>query len=157
MPAAMNRPTRRPLLLMAFAALLLLAACTGQRDPSSWGDSTKRNFVAACDGSAAADEPVEEIREDLLAAAQPTEVCQCVIDELSDEGGPHFMEFSDFKAANSKRRDEVGESSPLTGAGFDEVYAACRPGSDAGDGGDSSTDSSDADDSTSSDADSDGS
>lgn len=152
MPAAMNRPSRRPLLLMAFAALFLLSACVGQRDPSSWGDSTKRNFVAACDGSAAENEPIEEIRDDLLMAAQPTEVCQCIIDELSNEDGPHFMEFSDFKDANSKRRDGEDERSPLVGEGFDEVYAACQA-DPAGSDDDPSTGSTEAEQSTTDEAD----
>lgn len=110
-------------LLVPVASLLILAGCVGQRDPDSWNDKTKEAFVEACDGSAAKREPVEDMADDLEAAALPTEQCTCIIDHLEEN-----MEFSEFKEANSKRRDETDERTPLTGGGFDEAYAACVPG-----------------------------
>src|SRR5699024_6963203 len=103
-------------LLVSFASLLLLAGCVGQRDPDSWGDSTKESFVEACDGTAAKDEPVDEIRSDLEDAALPTEDCECIVDHLEEN-----MEFSEFKDANSKRREDEDGAAPLTGGGFDEA------------------------------------
>lgn len=129
MPAVSNRRRLVPALMAGVAAVLLLAGCTGQRDPDSWGDSTKRAFVEGCDGTAAEDEPVESIRTDLEEAALPTEVCQCIVDHLEDN-----MEFSEFKDANSKRRDETDERTPLTGGGFDDAYAACVPDREGGTG-----------------------
>lgn len=130
MPAATNRRRLVPALAAAFAVVLMLTGCVGQRDPDKWTDSTKEAFVEACDGTAAKDEPVEEIRTDLEAIAQPTEVCECVIDHLEEN-----MEFSEFKAANSKRRDETDDRSALVGDGFDEAYAACVPGWEPADEG----------------------
>lgn len=140
MSAAITRRRLAPALFAPLVALVVLAGCTGQQDPDKWSDGIKDNFVEACDGTAAADEPVEAIAADLKANALPTEQCRCIIDELADA-----MDFSDFKAANSKRREETGdERTPLADAPFQKAYATCVPGFE-GSSGEPSGDTSDGD------------
>lgn len=122
MSAALIRRRFVPAFAAAVLSVVLLSSCTGQRDPSSWSDSIKDEFVAGCDGSAAASESDPAIAKELKANAQPTAVCRCVINKLADT-----MDFSEFKSANSDRRDEPASArSALTGKKYDAAYSACE-------------------------------
>lgn len=102
-------PTRRRRHLMAAAAVLLtlvLSACTGQRDPSDYSDGVRDNWMAGCTAPAG-DE----------AAGLSEETCGCIYDHVEEN-----MEWSDFAAANSDRREEP---TVLEGPGWDEAYEAC--------------------------------
>lgn len=123
MPAVPNR-RRASVLAAVFLSLVVLAGCTGQRDPDSWSDGIKTEFVETCDGTAAATEKNQAVKAELLKNKQPTERCQCVIDHLEKN-----MDFSDFKSANNDRRDaKASDQKALNEPAFKKAYDACPVG-----------------------------
>jgi hypothetical protein len=97
-------------------ALVVLTGCPYQRDPGSYGDSVREDFVAGCDGSAF------EGREDQEALQDPsvtleTERCAEVYDCLTE-----VVDFDDFRDINSSLRDDPAEPLP---EGFRNSVRAC--------------------------------
>lgn len=105
MPAV---PSRRRHLIAGVVIVLSLAiaACTGQSDPSDYGDDVRKNWMEGCTAPAG-------VADDGLGE----EKCGCIYDHVEEN-----MDFSDFKAANSDRREEP---TVLEGPGWDEAFAEC--------------------------------
>lgn len=105
---------RRSAVLGAVLALGLLVGCTGQQDPGDYSDDVRDNFVAGCDGSAFTEEA-----EATTLVTLPTAQCECIY-----AGFEENIDFSDFKSANSDRRDEP---TALDDPEFQAVYDQCGP------------------------------
>lgn len=139
MPASPIR-RRRPVALgvAAVVSLVLLAGCTGQQEPGSYGDGVERSFNEGCwqqkvlDGDAAlaedvrgqelevGDDDLEAVLEkgaeaDVVAAAK--DFCRCAYDAIKED-----VSFGDFKEITDDLRDDNG---PLP-ASFQEAYAGCE-------------------------------
>lgn len=81
------------MLLIVFAT-----GCVGQRDPTGYGDSVRKNFVEGC---TAGWNP--EGKEKDPEAAGHHKLCTCLYDQLSDK--KTGIPFDDFKSAQSKIRE----------------------------------------------------
>ena len=139
MPASPIR-RRRPVALgvAAVVSLVLLAGCSGQREPGSYGDGVERSFNEGCwqqtvldgDPALAADviedqgfeigdddlEPLleEGAGDDAVAAAK--DYCQCAYDGIKKD-----VSFGDFKEITDDLREDNG---PLPKS-FQDAYADC--------------------------------
>ncbi|MCB0978518.1 MAG: hypothetical protein KDB02_13770 [Acidimicrobiales bacterium] len=109
-------PSRRRRLLIGFAIVvsLALSACTGQRDPTKYSDGVRENWMEGCTA------PAGDKAEGLSS-----KTCGCIYDHVEEK-----MDFSDFKDANSDRRENP---TVLKGPGWDEAYKACGVGPGTGD------------------------
>ncbi len=112
MPATSNR--RRHRLTVPFVgavlALGLLAGCTGQRDPGSYGDKVETNFVKGCTATSTADGATK---------AEAGEFCQCAYDAIKKD-----VEFDDFKKANNDLIDVEGDAE--LPKGITDAYESCQ-------------------------------
>jgi hypothetical protein len=101
-------PSRRRHLLAGAAVVFALAlgACTGQTDPSDYSDGVRENWMEGCVT------PAGEAEGGLSEST-----CGCIYTHVEEN-----MDFSDFKSANSDRREEP---TVLQGPGWDEAFEAC--------------------------------
>jgi hypothetical protein len=81
----MSPRSTRPL-VAALMALLLLGACAGQRDPTGYGDTTKKNFNAGCLESSKQQDNISD----------PNTYCTCSYNKILKD-----IPFKDFKKYNS--------------------------------------------------------
>lgn len=140
MPATPIR-RRRPVVLgiTVVLSLVLLAGCSGQREPGSYTDGVEKSFNEGCweqkvldgdDGLAKellTDEGLEigdDELEPLIEKGADAEVigaaksyCQCAYDAIKDD-----VSFGDFKKTTDELRDDNG---PLP-ASFQKAYAGCE-------------------------------
>ena len=97
MSAPAPPPTRRRARYAVGVALavLLLGACTGRPPtPTSYGDTTQRNFSRGC---------LAEARQKDSGISDPEQYCKCVYDKIVDT-----IPFDRFKEVNSDLSDEPG-------------------------------------------------
>lgn len=110
------------LILGAALAVVALSACTGPRDPTSYSDGVKKNFVEGCREGLS---PTGVAATDPDAKAHES-TCKCLITKLSapaDSGGVPFKEFAD---AQSKIRSEPTKYSiSKVLPKYDEFVKAC--------------------------------
>lgn len=115
MPAS---PFRRRTYSLAGAvlALVLLTGCPYQRDPGSYGDSVREDFVAGCDGSAF---DGREGQAELQAPSVTLDTDRCVevYNCITD-----IVDFDDFRDINSSLRDDPSQALP---EGFQNTVQAC--------------------------------
>ncbi len=97
-------------------ALVVLTGCPYQRDPGSYGDSVREDFVAGCDGSAfegRSDQEALQAPSVTLDADRCGEVYDCITE---------IVEFDDFRDVNSSLRDDPTQPLP---EGFQNAVQAC--------------------------------
>lgn len=114
---APRRPSHARRAALVLAAVVALGACSHNREvPTSYGDTTERNFTEGCEEALTADDGEGEA----LSADDASAICECSYDAISDpdEGIP----FEDFKEENDALEDEPG---PLSTDIRDRVDA-CR-------------------------------
>ena len=112
------------MLVLSLAAVVALSSCTGQKDPTSYSDGVKKNFIEGCTtglsptGVAATDPEAKTNRA----------TCECLIGKFSapaDSGGVPFKEFA---SAQSKIRSDPGKY-PVAKVlpKYAEFVKACQP------------------------------
>jgi|SRR3954466_3189177 hypothetical protein len=92
----MSPRSTRPL-VAALMALLLLGACAGQRDPTGYGDTTKKNFHAGCIDAS------KDPKGSNMSAAKAEAYCNCNYAKIVKQ-----IPFSEFKKINSDLSDNPG-------------------------------------------------
>jgi hypothetical protein len=101
-PAALpaHRRARRRLGLVGVAmAVLLLGACTGRPPtPTSYGDTTRTNFLRGC---------LDVAREDDSGVSDPEDYCRCTYTAIRAQ-----IPFEQFKEINSDLSDDPGSLPP---------------------------------------------
>jgi hypothetical protein len=109
-PRAASPLARRARLLVAAAvALLLLGACTGRPPtPTSYGETTEKNFKNGCEDSAE-DEGVSD----------PVEDCDCAYKAIVDT-----IPFDQFKAINSDLSEDPGPLPPKMRQILDDCFSS---------------------------------
>ncbi len=112
-------------LVLALFALVALSACTGQRDPTSYSDSVKENFVEGCRRGLS---PTGVAATDPEAAASKRS-CECLIGKLSADADKGGVPFKQFAAAQSKIRDDPA-ANPIEKVlpKYAEFVKVCAPG-----------------------------
>lgn len=115
------------------ATTVLLAGCSGQRDPGSYTDSVKQDFVSSCWTTTVADLPTNDLklvpsdsrseREAKAAKVVPaSEVkaaktfCGCAYAKLKKK-----VKFGRFKSVNTDLRENGGKLP----SDFTKAYASC--------------------------------
>jgi hypothetical protein len=102
MPAVVpHRRFRRALTAVAalFVVTAMLGACTGQRDPTGYTASVKKNFIAGCKAGY-----VPKGSKTDPDAAQHSEFCTCLYAELSNK--KTGIKWDEFSSAQSKIRED---------------------------------------------------
>ena len=106
-------PRRRRLASLAGAvvSLALVSGCAGQRAPTSYTDSVKKNFITGCTTVSTGD----------AALGTPTEAnqyCTCVFTEIKKN-----VKFSEFKKINDDLTQSGGGPLPSS---FQDAYTSCQ-------------------------------
>lgn len=122
-PAVASSRRRRLVVLFATLALVVVAAgaCTGPRDPKSYGDSVKKHFVAGC----MAGFVPQDTKTDPQAKAHRTS-CTCLYDELSHP--KTGIPFATFESVQAKiRADPTAKANRVDKLipKYDKYVAAC--------------------------------
>jgi hypothetical protein len=101
----------RPRRLAAAAVALVVAAgllggCSGQREPSGYGDGVQKAFVDGCVTTAKADnEAAAKGDGSITEISDPQTTCECAYATLSGKDG---IPFSKFKSINQDLIEEHG-------------------------------------------------
>ena len=117
------RPRRSVVAAVALVvAAGLLGGCSGQREPTSYGDNVQKSFVAGCVETAKADNAAAKGDASLTEIADPQQTCECAYKALSGKDG---IPFSKFKSVN---QDLVEEHDTLPKAVTDAVASCTAKG-----------------------------
>ena len=87
----------KPALAGVFA-LLLLAGCTGQRDPGNYGDGVRDEFIKGCIGDIL--DPGVSKDSDRAPSTASRDECAYVYEQIEKK-----VDFDDFRSANTKLRE----------------------------------------------------
>ena len=114
-----SSPRRRAWrVLLVLLVVVALGACSHARKiPTSYGDTTRDNFIEGCE-TALTDRDGEG---EALSAEDATATCRCSYEAISDE--QDGIPFEEFKEEYEKLEDEPG---PLP-ADIRALIDACRP------------------------------
>lgn len=113
--------------LGSLAAMLALVvavsgACVGQRDPTGYGDSVRKDFVTGCLAGYAQTDGSKDPE-----AAAHSELCGCIYDQMSNK--TTGIDFDDFKSAQSAiRKDPTNPANSLDKLipEFPKFVSTCR-------------------------------
>lgn len=107
---------------------VLSSACVGQRDPTGYSDSVRKDFVTGCLAGFA---PIDKGKDPELAAHRT--LCGCIYDQMSAENtGIPFDKFKDAQSAI--RKDPTNPANKLDKLipEFSKFQSTCRAKTEAG-------------------------